>query len=340
MKTAILGTNNAIGLDNTYKKALLSCGCDVRLFAQEDYVKHPLAIGRVGQKVSRHLSWEKAIHGANIRLARDILDYRPELILVFTNFPLLAGSVGFFKSAIKSIVVNVWPDTIVNLRKEILAAAVLYDGIATHGRATIPILQKLGFASCLHLPFAGDTELHGRTTEPENYKYDISFVGGWRPEREEAVTALYDAFSNKKIAVFGPFWERSKNKNISSIVTPHGVTGAAYADTLNVSRVNLNLIDAVSYPSVNMRFYEIPTAYGLQVVNHSPEQADVFRDGEHLAYFENTKELVQKVRQLLDNPMMASAVRKRGHDAVESKHNYAMRAKVLIDYCKNLKNNG
>lgn len=339
-KICILGVNG-VGLESSYDRAFREAGAEVLFLSRSKYYKHKFAKNKIGKILSNYLPSDQTYHEGSKKVALEVIEFKPDMTLVFAGFPLLAGALGFIKSVLSTPVINIWPDTLANIKKELLDAAPLYDGIASHGKATLPILRTMGFANTLWLPFAGDIDLHGRKKEPEEYLYDITFVGGWRPSREKVMAALINAFPKKKIGIFGPFWEKSSDKKIEKyIVNTKGVIGDAYANLFNQSRINVNVIDPISYPSINMRFFEIPTAFGLQIVNESPEHSDYIRDSEHIVYFKDEKELVEKTKFYLENPAAASKIRAAANTLIINSENYSSRAKKLFEFSKKIKING
>lgn len=78
------------------------------------------------------------------------------------------------------------------------------------------------------------------------------------------------------------------------------------------SKVNLNIIDPTNHPAANMRFFEIPVAGGLQVCSACPEMNDVFRDGEHLFYYQDSAGLRPLLQTLLGQESLCRTVAAAG----------------------------
>ena len=100
------------------------------------------------------------------------------------------------------------------------------------------------------------------------------------------------------------------------------LVGTDFAKAVSCSKVNLNIIDPTNYPAANMRFFEIPTAGGLQVTTACPEMESEFRHGEHVFYFQQPGELPDLLRQLLADDSLRDKAAAAGHERVLSKHTY------------------
>ncbi len=73
------------------------------------------------------------------------------------------------------------------------------------------------------------------------------------------------------------------------------MVGEEMATFFQRTRVNINVIDDTNFPSANMRFFEIPTAGGVQVCTSCPDMEGEFLDGRHLMYYNSLEQLADKV---------------------------------------------
>ena len=92
----------------------------------------------------------------------------------------------------------------------------------------------------------------------------------------------------------------------------------------------MNIIDDTNFPSANMRFFEIPTAGGLQITSACPEMEQVFKHREHLLYFKDTRDLSVQIEWALQNPDALKTMRQRAQQLIHQQHNYDQRLQTIV----------
>jgi spore maturation protein CgeB len=208
----------------------------------------------------------------------------------------------------------------------------MYDLVATYSERSVPILEHLGARRVAWVPLAGDPALHSAPAkiaqDAQTYGADVTFIGGWRPERE-AVLSQLTAF---EVKIWGPDWGRRCKGKPAVLKAWQGrpLYGADFARAVAHSKVNLNVIDPTNYPAANMRFFEIPTAGGLQVSSACPEMASEFCHGKHLFYYNQTEDLPALIRSLLSDQALRTTVARAAHAKVGQAHTYVHRAEQIL----------
>lgn len=335
MKVLIVTDTNEYAIGHSFARALEQDNHEAVMFDLFKAIDKHIRLGKVGKTIHTFWPVETWIRKGNRELAIFAQKIRPDHIIVSGNAPILYGTIGFWKSIFPEIKITLfWPDMLTNLQTLQINSALLYDQIASYSKATLPIFQSLGFKKTIWMPFAGDTKLLGTPTRTfnENFKYDISFIGGWRPERERALMEIIKSFPNLKISIRGHYWARdAKSKDINKIISSEPLYGLAYGDFIRSSRINLNVIDDTNYPAANMRFFELPAAGGLQLCSYCPEQADIFLEGEHIFYFKNETELCTQIENIIKNQDYAERVRHNGYNHIISGHTYASRLHSILN---------
>ena len=334
-KVYLIGELNEMGLECSYESALKELGMEVRSFHYPAALAKQIRFGKFGKTFQRFVSVEPWVQKMNKEIALDIKKFQPDVVFVFTNAPIQAGSIAFIKSILPTKFILVWPDTLCNLGNYPLMSRGLYDGVASHGRDILPVLRQMGFNNPVWIPFAVDKRLHNFDSAPAQFDYDISFVGSWNKEREDAMAAILKGMPQRRIAIFGPNWDRAAT-DFGKRAISKPLRGAEYAGVFNRSFINVNVIGEIAYPSVNMRFFEIPVAYGFQIVNSSPEHAATFREGEHLAYFNSNEELLKKIDYFLGKPDEAMRARTAAHALVSAEHTYKHRMIKLLEHIQTI----
>jgi spore maturation protein CgeB len=289
--------------------------------------------GRFGRLFNAFVPVEPWIRKANRDLILAALESQPDLVVSFGHYPLRVGALAQIRAATDAALVHVWPDTLLNWRSDLTPALPLYDLLATYSRATVPLFQALGAQRAAWVPLGGDPELHAPPVEwiesPLTQDIEVSFVGGWRSERE-AVLKQLDKFD---LRIWGPDWgRRSSDKEfIRRTWQGRALYGREFTEVVARSKISLNIIDPTNHPAANMRFFEIPTARGLQVCSACPEMEDEFRHDEHLFYYKSPGELPDLVRSLLDDGTLRARVALSGHKKTLAEHTYLHRARQILE---------
>lgn len=328
-------SSSQYSLTSSYVRALKQLGYDVTHLTLSHYLSKRIKLGWIGKKIYQFIkvrTWERQ---ANRDLAVKLKELSPDILIITGKSQVLPGTIAFLKSFLPVRVICIWMDTLCNLDNETVSLAPLTDLLATYSSSSISVFEKLGFTNTKWIALGGDHEIHLIEDTPQKHKYDVSFIGGWRPEREKVILTIIRNFPELNIRIFGYYWDRAKEAQIlKPYIENKTVTGEEYAALINGSRINLNVIDDTNYPSANMRFFEIPMANGLQLCSACPEQEEIFKDGRDIFYFKNEEQLIAKIRTILDSPRLASEVRKNGNSKVLGGETYIHRSQKLLGYIK------
>lgn len=339
-KLFIVGLTDKQSLESSYKSAAVELGFDVLHYDLSIQTEKHIKLGKFGRALHTFLpldAWTK-------KLNRDIIitakKYSPDIFFYFTSAPILYGTLATLKATLPEMkIVWIWPDTPMNLKEHCINSAKLVDITATYSSSTIKIFSQLGFNNVKWVPLAGDMLMHNKEINiKKSYECDVSFVGGWRPERERAMKIISNNFKDVKIEVHGPLWnEKVRDKCLSNNVKGKGFYGDKLAAYFNSSRININQIDDTNFPAANMRFFEICTAGGLQLTSSCPEMEDEFRNKQHLLYYKNETELLENIEWVLNHPGNSNEIRKAGQQLINNKHSYIHRLESIIQELKNQK---
>jgi len=329
----LVGNFDVGTLENSYQRAFKALDCQVVTFDIFDVINRNVRFGYLGRLFNRFVPVEPWIQKAHRELALKVMDIRPDLVLTFGQQPLRVGSLSLIRVSTDANLIHVWPDTPLNLNTHLSVCIPLYNHVANYSKEMIPVFRTLGAGSPLWVPLAGDPSLHpiaelnGR--DKEVFEAEITFIGGWRPERERVLSQLKDF----ELHIWGTGWGRCcrGNRPIMRAWQGRPLYGMEFAKAVAASKINLNIIDPTNYPAANMRFFEIPTAGGLQVSSPCPEMEDEFKEGEHIFYYHNIGELIELVRHLLSNDALRVEVASRAHQRILENHTYVHRAGQILD---------
>jgi spore maturation protein CgeB len=207
--------------------------------------------------------------------------------------------------------------------------------VASYSRNTLNVFEQMGARSAVWLPFAGDRLAHySPAAQRESYEYDVSFIGSWRPEREETLKNIHVLFPHLRLRISGPYWNRCSYTPLRKLADSRPLFGKAFSSAVQSSFLNLNVMDDLNYPGVNMRFFEIPMAGGLALCSAAPEMEKVFADREHLLYFSGKDRLAEQIEYAFTHRGEIEQIKLNGQALLMQEHLYIHRAFSLLDWLK------
>ncbi len=324
-------------LERSYWTAFESLGCEVFSFDIVQAINRHCRLGRLGQIFNAFVSVEPWIRKANRDLVICAVESQPDYVLTFGQYLIQAGALAQIRSAGNSRLIHVWPDTLLNVSHNLISCLPLFDLVASYSQASLEQLRRLGAKRVAWIPLAGDPSMHSAApcseSEKQRYGADVTFIGGWRPERETILSTL-ESFDLK---IWGPDWGRraSGNKPVVKNWKGRPLYEKEFSKAVGCSKINLNIIDPSNYPAANMRFFEILVAGGLQVSSPCPEMELELVHGEHLFYYRDANELPQLFATLLADTPLRTRVAQAGQQRVLAKQTYTDRVRSMFDEFKN-----
>jgi 2-polyprenyl-3-methyl-5-hydroxy-6-metoxy-1,4-benzoquinol methylase len=182
-----------------------------------------------------------------------------------------------------------------------------FDVVFAAQRDGAEALRRAGIASASWLPLACDPEIHRKHDAAK--QYDVAFVGNVFPgPREE----LLNVIGRKYLTAF---------------------IGQCYfedmARTYSAARTSLN---RSIKNDVNMRVFEAVACGSLLMTNDLADngQAELFRDGVHLATYREAEDLLDKLAYYLRREALREEIAAAGAAEAASKHTYAHRMERLL----------
>jgi spore maturation protein CgeB len=329
-KILLIGDSAAYSIVHSFLRGAKPIFDEVMFYDVRGAINKYVRFGKMGIKINTFLDLEVWRRKGNRDLTVFIKKSNPDFVIVIGNAPVLFSTIVFMKSISKMQFFLFWPDTLTNLTSTIKEAADLYDGVLSYSSTAIPLFQKIGFTQNKWFPFAGDTEYLGNARFSNTFTYDVSFLGGWRPEREQVMSTIKKAFPKFQIFLSGPGWKKNtKDPALQKIIIDKTFIGQEFGDILQASRINLNIIDETNFPAANMRFFEIPAVGGLQLSSSCPEQELIFKDGEHVFYFKDEQQLIEKINLINEYAQLAEQIRQNANQLILREHTYKKRFQIL-----------
>lgn len=334
-KIFIIGSNSQFGMERSYKSALEQLNFDVEIIDFNNLCNSFIPI-KFLKRAGLYINILPSITRGNHFVSKKIFTERPYAVIVFTNVRIYPGTIEYFKLFCDNVCFY-WPDSIVNMTNSIFSNLKHYHNIYTHSKKNEEILLNNGL-SAKWLPFAGDTLVSknfivNRKKQPT---YDFSFVGAYRPERYEAINELMKNFENSKFLIVGLGWNKLSFHNKKNIkIIDEMVDLNEFLNHTAKSKIALNTIDHLNFPSSNLRFFEIALSSVPQISTFIPEFEDIFIDKEHVFYYKSLAELTEVARFILDNYDSALMSADKFRRAIDLDNNYISRANFLIDdFCE------
>lgn len=329
----LAGIINNYTLERSYATAAEKMGFQVLNFDLVSKANTYVKLNKLGRVIHRFLPVEAWTKKMNRELIITAKEYDPDILLFFTTGKILYGTIATLKAIKPNLKVAwIWSDTPLNLQQHNYNSGQLVDVTATYSLSTIESFKMLGFNNVMWVPLAGDKFMHHAEIKPNNtFECDISFVGGWRPEREKVLKVICYNYPNKSIQIHGPLWKQKvKDRVVSRNIRGEGFFALKLAMFFNNSRININQIDDTNYPAANMRFFEVCTAGGLQLTSSCPEMENEFIHKKHLLYYKNEIELVENIDWIFKNQAETDAIRLNGQQLINFNHTYTNRLELLL----------
>jgi spore maturation protein CgeB len=326
--------SNVGALEGSFARAFVGLGWRVVEFDLPAAVDGTVRFGPVGRVFHRYAPVESWIRRGNRALVVEATRVEPDVIFVFGKAQVQVGTLAQLAVAVPGKRVLVWPDTLVNLQDHVARGLPLYDLVASYSSSALLPLRLLG-ARAEFIPLGADPELHparpaGESVDPA-LACDVSFVGNWRPEREEALAALCECGEWSVKIWGGKAWGKPGVRRSVRRAWQGGVALAGeFARVCRASKIALNVIDPTNHPAANMRVFEIPATGALELCSPCPEMERELRDGEHLFYFATTRDLPHVVPRLLSDPALRERVAAEGQRTVLREHTYTRRIQRIV----------
>lgn len=144
-------------------------------------------------------------------------------------------------------------------------------------------------------------------------KYDVVFVGHWEPQTEEALFCLLSNGIN--VNVWGHNWKNSKYSLLKNI---QPLPQEDYIETIASSKIALCFLSKWNKNESTGRSFEIPAIGTLLVAEFTHEHNTIFKDDESAVFFNNNKELLSKITDLLNNSNKREIISKNGNIIVKT----------------------
>lgn len=225
-----------------------------------------------------------------------------------------------------------------------------WDFIFTNEMASVAVYKSQGYRQVYYLPLGVQTQIYFPETVPHQYYSDLFFVGTPFPRRVEMIKSLLAKIPKLRLKIVGPQWQKHLSRKVDLINRPLSpdqirkfYNGAKINlnihrdDTEHVDGINLNP-DRIKAISPNNRIFDICACNSFQLVDFRPGLRDYFNMKNDLITYNNTNELILKIKYFLKNHLMRKNIANNGYKKVMGHHRMESRVQEMIQIIeRNLK---
>ena len=158
----------------------------------------------------------------------------------------------------------------------------------------------------------------------------IGFLGRFEERRASSCLALAEA--GFPVRVFGNGWSGLRGLHPHLIIEDRPLGGEDYVRSICATDLNLSFLRQANAGRHTERSIEVPACGGFLLAERSEEHRELFVEGAEADYFEGDAELIERCRQLLDQPDRRRAIAAAGRlRCVESGYDHASSVLRVLD---------
>jgi spore maturation protein CgeB len=221
-----------------------------------------------------------------------------------------------------------------------LIKAKLYDFVITQDSGSCSMYHR-HHKKCIHLPLAVNPKLYYPMEVPEDYQYDICFVGTALPIRVAIFDQLAPFLLKQNFIIIGRHWERLnhyhqlKHRIKNNPIPPDEV--AKYYNgakiVLNIHRtrndMNRNPFNVPAY-TPNNRTFDIAACKSFQLATHRKDVSQFYKLDDEIACVRDIKEFENKITFYLKHEGLRTKIAENAYKRTMADHTYVVRLKELI----------
>lgn len=178
------------------------------------------------------------------------------------------------------------------------------------------------------LPAAGDAGIRPVAFD-RKFSADVTFIGtGYDPERARYLVAIAEHIDLK---VWGLGWEPWRDKLSWG---GRQVEGAEFAAVCSSSKIVLGINPERAWGGTGYtsdRTWMVMLAGGFLLGQYSPGLAEMLRDGEHCAWYDDVKSCINCCFHFSANAVERQTIRAQGEEFVRANHTYDQRIAYLLE---------
>ncbi len=275
------------------------------------------------------------VYSLNYRLAKEVVDFQPDLLLILKGENVSAKTLLKIKQRWMDIRIVTWwvDDPFIEwrghyLHRDAFLKLCYYDWFFISDAFYIPYLKQAGAKRVAFLPLACLPRLYRSiqlsSDEKEYYGSDIAFVGSGDKDREK----LLEQLAGFDLAIWGKNWNSFILKE--RVRSNKGIPIAETAKVYNAAKIVLNLNRPQNVFGTNMRTFEAMACGAFVLNDYRQDLEKSFTIGEEIVCFKDVKELKTLLDYYLANPTERRAIAKIGQLKCHNEHTYHRRMQEII----------
>lgn len=264
---------------------------------------------------------------ANRLLAADFKNYKPDTIVVFfRDLPQVLASE--FRHDARIVV---WcEEALEQLDVSVIDYFRQADLVCMSNPARFPWLREHGLDNMAFL-MSGFAPRYHRPIEPQRPLRDVAFIGGpgRRGQRASFLAEIAHRFDTE---VYGRHWDRWSAQH-SHLRVNGPINNRTYAKVCATSRIVLgvNEVNDDAYYCSNRTFLTMACG-AFHLTHYVPQLEKVFQNGEHLLWYRDEDEALEKIEQWLPKADERARVAAHGHAEVMQHHQYYHRVSRILHW--------
>ncbi|HEY7573614.1 MAG TPA: glycosyltransferase [Thermoanaerobaculia bacterium] len=188
-----------------------------------------------------------------------------------------------------------------------------FDAFLTNAPELLPKYRARGARPAV-LPIATNEEFFRPAPPRPEMSCDVLVLGRAHPDRVEPVRALVAAFDTH---VYGEGWDAHGIKSRGTIA------GEDVLAALCSAKVTVVFFrTGAGHALVKVGLFDFAAAGALVATNRFAEVERYFAFDEEILGFDDTPDLLRRIRRVLDHPLEAEAIRRAGRERVLREHTW------------------
>ena len=271
----------------------------------------------------------------NIKLVELAKQKMPDIVLVIGGQRILPQTILKIKEL--GIKIVLWTTDVPIDFENILRCSPLYHHVFCAGTEAVEIFEKKGLKNITWISFGCDPRYHKSvdlTEEDKNqYGKDVVFVGSYYPNRAKLLESLADF----DIGIWGPYWSKIDEKSpLKSKAIESKINYDQWVKIYNAAKIVIvvhyqDLAGKIPCYQASPKLFEAMACGSFVLVDEQRDVKALFKEGEHLAYFKDAKDLREKVKYYLQHEDIRKSIAKKGQEEVTARHTFQHRMEEILN---------
>lgn len=281
-------------------------------------------------KLIRDLSSLFWLNKINEEIKQVAVSFCPDMILSIKGEVVDPKTIEWASEQLGAVTALWYPDDPRYFNGLVKHIAPSYDHVFTASERILAKYKQIGVRNVHYLPFACEPTVHTKVElnqeDKDRYAADLVFVGIYSYKRARIIRGLEKAGID--VRVYGPWWTLfSRHSNYSN-----GIYGLEMVKALNSAKIVLNIhVDNDLPYKVNMRTFEVTGSRGFLLTDKPYDLDKYFDIGKELVCYRDEKELVDLVKNYLDEREEREMIALAGQNRTYREHTYEQRSQKLIN---------